>query len=96
MTDNRPIEGTAGTNCDPAMLHMINTNENRQDQATQSSNRPILPNINPRTAFNFGTRTAEHSRILANNISSTISPLIQHATVCIIKLINYYSSNILF
>lgn len=88
MTDNRPVEGTVGVDCDPAMPHVPNTNENRSDQAAPSNNRSTLPNINPRTAFNFGARTAEHSRILADNISSTIRPFIQHATVRTIKLIH--------
>ncbi|XP_014485183.1 PREDICTED: RING finger and transmembrane domain-containing protein 2-like isoform X2 [Dinoponera quadriceps] len=82
MADNRPMEGTAGANCDPTMPHMSDTAESRQDQTTQNNERSALPHIyvNPRAAFEFGARTAEHSRILADNISSTIRPLIQHAT----------------
>lgn len=96
MTDNRPIEGTAGANCEPAMPHMSNINGNRQDQVTQSNNHSTLPNTSPRATFNFGARTAEHSRLFADNISSTIRPLIQHASVCIIKLMHQYKSNIPF
>ncbi|XP_011139768.1 RING finger and transmembrane domain-containing protein 2 [Harpegnathos saltator] len=81
MTDNRPTEETARVNCEPVMPHVSNINETRQDPAT--------PNIShhstlPRTAFNFGARTAEHSRILADNISSTIRPFIQHSAPSIL------------
>lgn len=80
MTDNRSSQEATANNCDPTMPHISNTDNSRQTQEMPSNS--TLPNINARTAFNFGMRTAERSRMLADNISSTIErnwPLIQHA-----------------
>lgn len=84
MAENRPVEETANGHCDSRMPHTSISNENRQVQETPSGTRYTLANINPGTAFNFGVRTAERSRIFAGNISSTIQgirPLIQQAAV---------------
>ncbi|KAL0131959.1 hypothetical protein PUN28_000020 [Cardiocondyla obscurior] len=62
------------------MTHILTSNENQQELS--SSTRYTLASINPGTAFNFGIRTAERSRLFAGNISSTIEgirPLIQQA-----------------
>ena len=82
MAENRPTEETTSGHCDPRMPLISTSNENRQIQDTPSSTtRYTLASISPETAFNFGVRTAERSRIFAGNISSTIRPLIQ-AAVC--------------
>ncbi|XP_024881013.1 RING finger and transmembrane domain-containing protein 2-like isoform X1 [Temnothorax curvispinosus] len=84
MAENRPIEETASGHCDSRMPHILTSdeNENGQIQESPSGTRYTLAGINPGTAFNFGVRTAERSRIFAGNISSTIQgirPLIQQA-----------------
>ncbi|KAG5317235.1 RNFT2 protein, partial [Pseudoatta argentina] len=80
MAENRPTEETSsGLNCDPRMPLISTSNENIQVQDSPSSTRYTLASISPETAFNFGVRTAERSRIFAGNISSTIRPLIQAA-----------------
>ncbi|XP_012526646.1 RING finger and transmembrane domain-containing protein 2 [Monomorium pharaonis] len=82
MAENRPVEETANGHCDLRMSHMSTSNENGQVQESSGSTRYTLASISPGTAFNFGVRTAERSRIFAGNISSTIQgirPLIQQA-----------------
>ncbi|XP_029666413.1 RING finger and transmembrane domain-containing protein 2-like [Formica exsecta] len=82
MDENRPIEGASRGNCDLIMPDISDSNEDRQIQELPAGTRYTLGNINPGTAFNFGVRTAERSRIFADNISSTIQgirPLIQQA-----------------
>lgn len=86
MAENRPIEETTSGHCDPRMPLTSTSNENRQVQDSPSSTRYTLASISPGTAFNFGVRTAERSRIFAGNISSTIRPLIQ-AAVCSISIV---------
>lgn len=74
-----PTEETANGQCDSRMPHISTSNENRQ---IHESPRYTLASISSGTAFNFGVRTAERSRIFAGNISSTIQgirPLIQQA-----------------
>ncbi|KYN01702.1 PREDICTED: RING finger and transmembrane domain-containing protein 2-like [Cyphomyrmex costatus] len=78
MAENRPTEETTSGHCDPRMPVISTSNENRQVQDSPST-RYTLASISPGTAFNFGVRTAERSRIFAGNISSTIRPLIQAA-----------------
>lgn len=88
MDENRPIEGVSRGNCDLIMPDISDSNEDRQIQELPAGTRYTLGNINPGTAFNFGVRTAERSRIFADNISSTIQgirPLIQQAAVRIIQ-----------
>lgn len=82
MAENRAIEETTNGHCDLRMPHISMSNENRQVQESPSNIRYTLASISPGTAFNFGVRTAERSRIFADNISSTIRPLIQQAAVC--------------
>lgn len=85
MAENRATEETVNEHCDLRMPHILTSIENRQIQGSPSDTRYTLASINPGTAFNFGVRTAERSRIFAGNISSTIQgirPLIQQAAVC--------------
>lgn len=87
MDENRPIEGASRGNCDLTMPDISDSNEDRQIQELPADTTYTLGSISPGTAFNFGVRTAERSRIFADNISSTIQgirPLIQQAAVCII------------
>ncbi|XP_011164239.2 RING finger and transmembrane domain-containing protein 2 [Solenopsis invicta] len=80
MAENRSIVETANEHCDSRTPHISSSNENRQE--SPSSTRYTLTSISPGTAFNFGIRTAEHSRMFAGNISSTIQgirPFIQQA-----------------
>ncbi|XP_029163115.1 RING finger and transmembrane domain-containing protein 2-like [Nylanderia fulva] len=82
MDENRPIEGALRGNCNLTISDMSNSNENGQIQESSDSTRCTLENMSPGTAFNFSVRTAERSRMFADNISSTIQgirPLIQHA-----------------
>ncbi|XP_050459004.1 RING finger and transmembrane domain-containing protein 2-like [Cataglyphis hispanica] len=82
MDENRPIEGASMGNCDLTMPNISDSNEDRQIQELPASTRYTLGSISPATAFNFSVRTAERSRIFADNISSTIQgirPLIQQA-----------------
>lgn len=82
MDENRSIEESSRSTCDLTMPDMSNSNEDRQMQELPGGTRYTLGNISPGTAFNFGVRTAERSRIFADNISSTIQgirPLIQQA-----------------
>lgn len=84
MAETRPVEETANGHCESRMSQISTSDENRQIQESPSGTRYTLANINPGTAFNFGVRTAERSRIFAGNISSTIQgirPLIQQAAV---------------
>jgi len=87
MAENRSTEETTSGHCDPRMPLISTSNENRQVQDSSNNTRYTLASISPETAFNFGVRTAERSRIFAGNISSTIRPLIQ-AAVCNIRIIN--------
>lgn len=84
MAENRSI-GQAHIACDVTIPQVLNLEENGQIQESSNNVRYTLPNINPRTAFDF-VRTAEHSRLFTSNISSTIRPLIQQA-VCIVTLL---------
>lgn len=101
MDENRLTE-RALSNCNLTMSDISNSNENGQIQESPDSTRCTLENLSPGTAFNFGVRTAERSRIFADNISSTIQgirPLIQQAAVCIIATMHYRilnKDNILF
>ncbi|EFN70191.1 Ring finger and transmembrane domain-containing protein 2 [Camponotus floridanus] len=82
MDENRPTEGVPRENCNLTMPDISNSNQDRQIQDLPGDTRYTLGNISPETAFNFGVRTAERSRIFADNISSTIQgirPLIQQA-----------------
>lgn len=105
MDENRQTEGLPRDNCSLTMPDISNSSEDRQIQEFPGDTRYTLGNISPETAFNFGVRTAERSRIFADNISSTIQgirPLIQQAAVCIIQTIldikqkQYFLSNCLF
>jgi len=88
MAENTSIEETANGHCDSRMSHTSTSNENGQVQESPNNTRYTLASLSPGTAFNFGVRTAERSRIFAGNISSTIQgirPLIQQAAVCNIR-----------
>ncbi|KMQ96744.1 ring finger and transmembrane domain-containing protein 2-like protein [Lasius niger] len=82
MDENRSTEGALRGNYNLEMPDISNSNDDRQIQELPGDTRYTLGNISPGTAFNFGVRTAERSRIFADNISSTIQgirPLIQQA-----------------
>lgn len=82
MDENRPTEGPLRDHCNLTMSDTSNSNEDEQIQESSDNTRCTLENISSGTAFNFGVRTAERSRMLADNISSTIQgirPLIQQA-----------------
>lgn len=88
MDENRSTEGALRDNYNLEMPDISNSNDDRQIQESPGDTRYTLGNISPGTAFNFGVRTAERSRIFADNISSTIQgirPLIQQAAVCTIE-----------